>query len=1257
MKIQSRALTILVSLLIPTTVLVGLLATVPSARAATTWTVGVDSQCPTIQGCVDHADILNGDIIFIPTGVYTERVTVNKVLTIRGAGQISTRVTADDSGRVFNVTALQATFEDLTIKGGRMINNFDQGAGIRASGSLTLTQVTVRDNTLTGESGEGAGVYVGGNLYVRDSLFQGNQCDFIWCSGGGLQTSGSGEVQIVNTDFISNLARWQGGGINNPLGPVTVIGGRFQGNQAIATNAAEPVGGGINAETLVMSGTMVVDNEAVRQAGSFGKGGGVYASSLTLTNTTFSNNYALHMGGAVFGAGQVTGGLFQGNNASLASAIGWLSTSPWTISNTTLTENSSTGIYVVDDIVFVNSLLDSNQDRVLYLANASAHLTMTGTTVQNTSGRGIVLLGSGTISASHFISNVAGISSQGTLDIASSSFLSNSGGFGAGVNGTTVRVRDSLFAYNRCQSFCIGGAGIYASAAAAVTHTQFLSNTADGAGAGLYVAGTAVIRDSLFQGNQSSNSAGAGVYVSGGGLSIADSDFLGNIAPFGAGASTNGPLTVTGSLFQENSGGGLSGGTTLISSSQFLSNTGVNSPAGVSAFELRITDSQFQNNTCSAPTCGGAAISVGGDSVVISSTVRGSRSGSSGAGISASGALTITGSVIEDNQCSSSNCAGGGVFSLGNVEINNSHIISNAGGGGGGGIFANGGLRLINSTLADNHCGGSICFGGGAQANSNQLGITVIDSQVVSNSAYVSGGGLHANGPISATGSLFENNVCTSQSSCYGGGVRGFDVTLSESIFRDNTAQKGGGAAHGDGITVTGSLFEGNRCLETQCYGGALRSGQSMQVAQSRFISNSAQYRGGALGVQVSGSDASLENLLMAGNTAGDAGQAIYYLSGSAASIVHVTIGGRGLISGSAIAVQGANMSITNTIIASHTAGVHNVSFFAVSEDYNLFFGNTVNLTGTVTSGGNSLTADPDFRDPANSDYRLGARSSGIDNALELSLSVDLDGLPRQIGPGPDRGAFETIYADAAILASINPPEPLLPGQPVTIALEYANVGPTPALASAVSVGISLSLADLVIGSSHAITSTGGFSWDVGAIPAGGSRAITLSGRIPATLTADTSLGVSASIGTASVDIDGNNDGSATSAAVVVPTVELASSGISAAEGSGTVLVTVTLNMANPHNDTLVHYATQDGTAAAGVDYVPSSGTLTIAAGETSAVLPITLLNNHLKQPDRTFTLALTNPLGGALGAPGAATITILDDDYAIYLPIVVKSG
>jgi hypothetical protein len=102
--------------------------------------------------------------------------------------------------------------------------------------------------------------------------------------------------------------------------------------------------------------------------------------------------------------------------------------------------------------------------------------------------------------------------------------------------------------------------------------------------------------------------------------------------------------------------------------------------------------------------------------------------------------------------------------------------------------------------------------------------------------------------------------------------------------------------------------------------------------------------------------------------------------------------------------------------------------------------------------------------------------------------------------------------------------------------------------------------------------------------------------------------------------------------------------------GSAAINFTVTLSAASTHAVT-VNYATREATsgtfhATAGSDYTPKTGTITIAAGQTSGTISIPILGDTTDEEDQTFEVLLTS-VTNALGTDLFATGTILDDDAA----------
>jgi uncharacterized delta-60 repeat protein len=82
----------------------------------------------------------------------------------------------------------------------------------------------------------------------------------------------------------------------------------------------------------------------------------------------------------------------------------------------------------------------------------------------------------------------------------------------------------------------------------------------------------------------------------------------------------------------------------------------------------------------------------------------------------------------------------------------------------------------------------------------------------------------------------------------------------------------------------------------------------------------------------------------------------------------------------------------------------------------------------------------------------------------------------------------------------------------------------------------------------------------------------------------------------------------------------------------------------------LVRYATMDGTATAGTDYAPQTGVITFADGDNAEkMITIPILDDSIAEGDESFSVSMSNPIGGAAwGQAAATTVTILDSDTAV---------
>jgi hypothetical protein len=327
----------------------------PVAHAAGPCNVPADH--PTIQAAVDDA---NCSTINVTVGTYFEHVTIQRSLTISGAGAGSTFVDGTNNGRVFIINGgSTVTLNDLTVQHGKSPDgepgrdcvsgqcreqgtDGENGGGILNIGTLTLNRVIVADNqtgrggaggnlfcgsatdecsTTGGDSGDGAGVFSSGLLTVTASVFNnnqtgsggvagGNQCsgDAQCSTGAGLPgdggaisfSNGSPIAQITDTAFAMNTAR-VGGAIEQGGARLTIIDSHFTANSSSG-------GGALNCNAAVaactISGTTFSANLATdvfARGANLGGGAIVFFNNgpKTVTNSTFTDNTTSNDGGAI----------------------------------------------------------------------------------------------------------------------------------------------------------------------------------------------------------------------------------------------------------------------------------------------------------------------------------------------------------------------------------------------------------------------------------------------------------------------------------------------------------------------------------------------------------------------------------------------------------------------------------------------------------------------------------------------------------------------------------------------------------------------------------------------------------------------------------------------------------------------------------------------------------------------------------------------------------------------------------------------
>jgi hypothetical protein len=111
-------------------------------------------------------------------------------------------------------------------------------------------------------------------------------------------------------------------------------------------------------------------------------------------------------------------------------------------------------------------------------------------------------------------------------------------------------------------------------------------------------------------------------------------------------------------------------------------------------------------------------------------------------------------------------------------------------------------------------------------------------------------------------------------------------------------------------------------------------------------------------------------------------------------------------------------------------------------------------------------------------------------------------------------------------------------------------------------------------------------------------------------------------------------------------------------ENSGTAPITVTLDQALPITATVAYTTAtspQGNTGTPGVDYEPKAGTLVFPPGSTSQAISISILDDRVHEGDEALLLILSNANAPdcRLAVDEPATLTIVDNDIATYIPVV----
>jgi hypothetical protein len=194
------------------------------------------------------------------------------------SGEIGAAGIADNSYHVIEAAGVtsSAVLDGFTIRDGHAngVLPDDRGAGVYTTGSPTLRNLEVVDNTAAALTSLGGGLYTeAGNPVIERSTFEGNQGG---ANGGGAVHISSGTVAIRNSTFTGNTTTGNGGALGIAGGTVTL------------SNVTMTANDGATGEAIHLSaGTLAVRNSIAWETG--GADAVVAGGTATLDHSTLQD--------------------------------------------------------------------------------------------------------------------------------------------------------------------------------------------------------------------------------------------------------------------------------------------------------------------------------------------------------------------------------------------------------------------------------------------------------------------------------------------------------------------------------------------------------------------------------------------------------------------------------------------------------------------------------------------------------------------------------------------------------------------------------------------------------------------------------------------------------------------------------------------------------------------------------------------------------------------------------------------------------
>ncbi|MEZ0299943.1 MAG: right-handed parallel beta-helix repeat-containing protein [Candidatus Methylacidiphilales bacterium] len=798
------------------------------------------------------------------------------------------------SGSVLNAGTIKATAAELRAAGGN-----EYALAVNNTGIIRATTADKSGGRIVLKAERGTAQNSGSLIARSTSPTPGK-------SGGKVVVTGE-KVRLTSTSVIDTSSAHGKGGTAN-------IGGGYQGKDATVSNAKE---------TVVEAGS-VINVDGQRDAGpGFGGTAVVWSDertdflgSITARDGGFaevSSHGLLNFHGAV----DTAGGTLLLDPASL------------TISNGLTTNPGSPTTSTIDSVLNVTDLVNLLASGNVTLQ--AANFIVVSTAVTSASGRNLtfntaalylnapISLGGGTLAGTPSLINVY---------VNGGSLLQN--GVDAVAAGGHVYVAAGTFLQtgqvNIRKALTLSGTGTGTILDGGLNSRLIVVDP--GAGAQVNISGLQI--------TQGRDTNGGALYVQSGSLNLSNTMFINNAATSVGGAIVNfstGSLTLSNVIFQNNSAGTAGGalydaagvGPVSISNSTFTTNYTSNfggAVAHLSSSRLFVADTTFDTNAATD----GAGISNSGALSVTGSTFLSNVAGSSGGGIYNDTAATaaIANTAFTNNRAQ----FGGAIHNnAGTVTIHNGTFTANSTVttiGKGGAIYneVDGTLNITGSLFDSNTVTGPVATNGGGGIATLGGTVSITDTTLKNNSGptLTMGGGIYSTGTVL---SLTRTTLDTNQAGIGGGlYLSGGTVTIQNSTLSGNSATSIGGGIYtaGSSLTITGSTLSGNKALAGDG-GGMYSAGSTIDVTRSTFYGNNANPTsgfGGGLAIH-SGSTLTMSSSTVEENSAFEGGGLDNFNSTS-------TISGSSFLSNHALNYAGGGivnygtMFISNSTLAKNTA-------------------------------------------------------------------------------------------------------------------------------------------------------------------------------------------------------------------------------------------------------------------------------------------------------------------------------------------------